>query len=386
VYGRSWCSQFCKAERSSVLEHFAKQGNPFHVDESIARRDGTPTFVLSDLLSGGVSEESTQVFDLLRTYCGSNDPNITGMVPKCVNNGVLKWVSRLLIIMEKLPCIIEDAYKVYSNVFDLYATTVFRICAGNSGSERLLLGMDPPSKHSIHEAPTRPQGRAASPLFGFGRRSSSHNLNSKPSRPALTIAANLEAELCAPVPDEMDGLLHLRDMIQKAQATLKTIVKLDLVDGWVSDPVPSEGDDVVTFACKSARVLEKRQAASWSCVFVAAALHLAILIANKHIEDGNTNDSARAQLEPLEAYASSFLKATPTLVSLSNRIACVRSLRAKRVVQEVSCPSPVSRSFAVFVSLTLVSSAFSTLDCIAWKRLGRSEAPRAPQRLCRLAD
>lgn len=323
------------------MKHFAKQGNPFHVDEAITHRAGTPTIVLSDLL-GGESDESTQVFDLFRSYCGSNDPNITGMVPKCVGDGVLKWVSRLLIIMEKLPCIIEDACKVYINVFDLYATTVFRICAGNSCSERILLGIDPPRKPSIFEAPpVRSQG-AASPLFGFRRRSSSQNSNPKPSRPALTISANLEAELCAPVPDETDGLLHLRGMIQKAQTNLKTIVKLDLVDGWVSDPVPSQGDDQATFACKSARVLEKRQAASWSCLFVASALHLTTLLAKKNIENSNTNDSAGEQLEPLEAYASSFLKATPTLVSLSNIIACVRSLRAKRVVQEVSYHSPVA--------------------------------------------
>jgi hypothetical protein len=345
LYSRSWSNQFCSTERSSVLKHFAERGNPFHVDQAITHRGDTPTVVLSELLAGE-SEDSNQLFDLLRSYCGSNDPNITGMVPKCVGNGILKWVSRLLIIMEKLPCIIEDACKVYSNIFDLYATTVFRICAGNAGSERILLGVDPPRKHSTFEAPVRPQG-AASPLFGFRRRSSSQNLNPKPSRPALIISANLEAELCAPVPDEMDGLLNLRDMIQKAQNNLKTIVKLDLVDGWVSDPVPSQADDQATFACKSARVLEKRQAASWSCLFVAAALHLASLIANKKIVDGDTNDSAREQLEPLEAYAALFLKATPTLVSLSNRIASVRSLRAKRVVQEVSCHSPVSRCFAV---------------------------------------
>ena len=376
------------------MEHFIKHGNPFHVDGTIPRRDGTSTIVLSELL-GDVSEESSQLFDLLRSYCGSSDPNITGMVPKCVGHGVLKWVSRLLLIMEKLPCVIEDASKVYSNIFDLYATTIFRICAGNAGSERILLGMDPPSKPSIvSEASTTTRSqRAASPLFGFGRRSSSqkNHLNSKSSissRPALTISANLEAELCAPVPEEMDGLLHLRDMIQKAQTNLKTIVKLDLVDGWVSDPVPSQGDDQATFACKSARVLEKRQAASWSCIFVAAALHLATLIANKHIiEDDNTNDSAREQLGPLESYASSFLKAVPPLVALSNRIACVRSLRAKRVVQEASCFSSIKRdSLFIFPSHYCYLPPFSNLDCNAWKSLGRSKAPRAPQRLCRLAD
>jgi hypothetical protein len=123
-------------------------------------------------------------------------------------------------------------------------------------------------------------------------------------------------------------------MIQKAQTNLKTLVKLDLVDGWAADPVPHQGDDQATFSCKSARALEKRQAASWSCHFVAAALNLATLLAKKNIDDSNTSDSNREQLGPLKAYAFSFLKATPTLVSLSNRIACVRSLRAKRVVQE----------------------------------------------------
>jgi hypothetical protein len=98
-------------------------------------------------------------------------------------------------------------------------------------------------------------------------------------------------------------------MIQKAQTNLKTLVKLDLVDGWAADPVPHQGDDQVTFSCKSARALEKRQAASWSCHFVAAALNLATLLAKKNIDDSNTSDSNREQLGPLKAYAFSYLKA-----------------------------------------------------------------------------
>jgi hypothetical protein len=166
-------------------------------------------------------------------------------------------------------------------------------------------------------------------MFGFRRKTSSSS--QKPVRPAPTLSPSTEAELCAPVPGEMAGLSCLQDLIVSAQNNLDGIVKLDLVDGWIVDPVQMPTDGRGDFTARAARVLEKRQAASWSFMFVAAALQIARFVAKHNLEmtGGSSN------LEFLDKYADNFLRAAPVLVSLSNRISCIRAIRGKGIVQEV---------------------------------------------------
>jgi hypothetical protein len=129
----------------------------------------------------------------------------------------------------------------------------------------------------------------------------------------------------------LSGLSCLQDLIVSAQKNLDSIVKLDLVDGWIGDPVQMPTDGRGDFTGRAARVLEKRQAASWSCLFVAAALQIARFVAKRNLKMTDVSSN----LEFLDKYADTFLRAAPVLVSLSNRISCVRAIRGKGIVQEV---------------------------------------------------
>jgi hypothetical protein len=202
-------------------------------------------------------------------------------------------------MLEKLPPIVEDACRVFSNMFDLYTTTVFRVCAGSSNQERILLGLEAPQNHVLIEPMTRALVGTSSPLFGFGRQSPSLQ---KPTNPAPTPSACTDAEFFVPLPSEMDGLVPSINGIRHVQESLKGITKLDLVDGWVTYPVPASTQSLAGLGGKSARILEKRQSASWSCVFLPITLQIASLQAKKH-----SDRSYGTSLDMLDKYVQSIL-------------------------------------------------------------------------------
>jgi hypothetical protein len=326
---RSRFNHFCSKESENLISKVQERGNPFLLTPSAAfDEQGCSLMTISSIAES--NSNMKEIYSLLKSYLGSCDPRSSNVVPQCFTVGLLKWVSRLLMIIEKLPPIAEDACKVFANIFDLYTTTIFRVCAGSSKHERLLLGLEEPYTNVSIEHTTRAH-ESSSPLFGFGRRPAS---NQKPTRTAPTLSAYTDAELCAPLPCEMDGLGSSRDLICQAQESLKGIAKLDLVDGWVADPDPAQSTNLADLVCKSARILEKRQAALWSCVFVAMALQIASVKAKRSfvITDRNYGSS----LDNLDTYVQSFCESAPRLVSLSNRISCMRAIRGSTVVQQVS--------------------------------------------------
>ena len=356
VHRRSWQNRFCLRESDeNHLSRIDTRGNPFEL-EQVDGSSGENMFLHSSFpdvesimqisLRGGEAEASASttmnsIYEMILSYCGSNDPRVSNMVPKCVCDGVFAWVSRLLMVMQRLPRVAEDAHKAFGNIFDLYATTVFRICVGSSISERIVLGIDSPSKSShigaIAAASSQRTQGTSSPLFGFRRMSGRATpvKMSATARAAPTISAHIEAELCAPLICELNELTPLRVFIMKAHENLQNIVKLDLADHWVMDPLPTASDTKRSFAEQVARVLEKRQAASWSCLFVAAGLHLSSLIATSLLSQTNKDSKCAISLGELRTYVRSFVSASLKLVSLSNRVSCLRAIRARQIVQEV---------------------------------------------------
>ena len=54
------------------------------------------------------------IYDLLQLFCDNEDPFTSDMVPACLTSGVLKWVSRLIMLTRKLPPMADDACQVFS--------------------------------------------------------------------------------------------------------------------------------------------------------------------------------------------------------------------------------------------------------------------------------
>lgn len=79
----------------------------------------------------GVQSDSTikgEVYALIGSVlAGGDEPtSFTRIVSRSVADVLFSWIARLLLIMEKLPLIVEDVSVVFANLFDLYFTTVFR--------------------------------------------------------------------------------------------------------------------------------------------------------------------------------------------------------------------------------------------------------------------
>lgn len=320
-YSRSRSNLF-EMETEAHFANFVKNGNPFHIAAKQMRENGTPPENYSATTHAdapGVAE----VFRLLSVYC--DGPGSLKLVPNCFRKHAIKWIARLLTIMKKLPSATGDAMVVLQNIFNLYITTAFRVCAGSSAHEQILLGISSPRIPEYVLDPASPRSSSQN-LFGFGRRSSN---SSGTPRAAPVVAPIVDAELCAPLSCEMETLRIVQNLIVNAQNGLDGFVKLDLVEGWITDPVREPGEARLAIVCRRARVLETRHAVAWSCVFMAATLHAASIQIHAASKD-------TALLHDLDEYVESIMHAVPVILSMSSRISCIRAISGKAIVQEVS--------------------------------------------------
>ena len=293
---------------------------------------------------------TTEVYNLITSALAEGDgaTAYTRFVSSSASDVLFPWVARLLQVIELLPPIVEDVTVVLANLCDLYLTTVFRICAGNGISERILLGVDAPSnvvqksKRFSKTSPTKEEGPAGNaPLFGFRRRSSSSAMSGriKPQRPSVDLPRSLQADVCAPLWDEKSDLEASRNFIQRAQDTLKDMVLLDKVDNWIVDPPDRSGpgghddDDKIIF--EAIRNLEQRVGAVFGCLGVAAILDAACSVARNRLVHSETGRKSVKDLETIEHYTQAVFDILPKLVRLCSRIAAVRSILARRVISEV---------------------------------------------------
>lgn len=312
-------------------------------------------FVTADLDTSNAGLARIQaLFEILTS---SQRRSLEAVATDSLLKGVLPWISRILLIMSYLPPMIEDATDVMKNVFDLYMTTVFRLCVGSAASEKVLLGLTG-DVNSIQKS----AGRSSSPMFGLGMRS-----QPSLSRDAPVVSAQVEAELCALTIDEMDGLSSLSFVLVNGQRDLQKIARLDYVDNWVPDPPVTDDAEEVAFASASASVLAKRQAAAWSCLLVAVATH----IVNERFGD---------QCSKLQSYCEQVVNGIPVMITLCQRMTCMRCIRGKALVSEVSatgqCPSFVFEvvrgdSFTCVLPYIFCFSLTNTEDHFPWTNLGR---------------
>ena len=296
-------------------------------------------------------EAYSEVYHLINSILAEGDDanSYTRLVSASASDVFFPWIARLLLVMERLPLIVEDITVVFANLCDLYFTTVFRICCGNGISERILLGIDLPTKiiqkadTYLPMSPTKPERSAVNPpLFGFRRRSSSSSMSGKNKSqiPKVDLPRNLQADICAPLWAEKSDLSFARKFILRSQDTLKDIVLLDKVDNWVQDPVdrsgPASQDDDDKIIVKAIHNLEQRVGAAWSCLGVAAILDATCSVARSKLMQSETGRKFVGDLATIEHYTLAVFRVLPQLVRVSSRISSVRAILARRVVSEVS--------------------------------------------------
>lgn len=278
------------------------------------------------------------------------------LLPKCFANGLFPWISRLLVLLTKLPDITDDILEVFSSISDLYLTTAFRICSGSSKQERLLLGIDSPTPTISLEAlaaSASSQGSSTSNMFGFGRRSPSHSksLSAGGGTSSMTMATlpiHTDAEICSPLPTEFDSVEPVRALVLQAQEKLKKVAKLDLVDGWVPDANPANSKNLAELAVATARVLEKRQAALWGCTFLSLTLELCLGAAKRQ----------QLKVDNLVEYVGRLVACMPKLIEIASRASCVRAVRGRIIVQQVRRSTCLIFSHAIMPLLLRVFSLF----------------------------
>jgi len=281
---------------------------------------------------------------------------------RCIFGGVLPWTARLLIIIDKIPSLVEEACTVLTNIFDLYITTAFRLCAGNASNERVLLGIDDTFQQLQNEnyPPVFRENQSSSPMFGFGLRTKPTQERSKPP-PVISVTA--EAELCTFVTEEQHNLVCLREFLLDSQESLQGVAKLDLVDNWILDPLMEDETVEEDFAEQTARVLEKRQAASHNHIFLAIGLHLA----TKNLPES----CAR-----IKSYTDRVLEAVPLLIDLCSRISCMRSIRGMTLLTEIISVDKVWRESKLHEQSNAYVDEFCDFLALVWYNLSTCPGSR----------
>lgn len=336
---RSKHNLFCVLSENYFTD-CSSNGNPFTTDKRRIHNDIHP------FSSNEKPDEDTvpmEILTLLSTYCDVTESFTTeNLVPRCFNENFVVWLARLLLLVKKLPSVIDEAVEVVKNICDLYLTTCFRLCAGNGAQEQIIIGNTTPLIPDYLSESLFQVDDATSPMFAFGRRPSMQKI----PRVNVTVPFSIiEAELCAPLPSEMEEYRKAQSYIAGARDRLKDTVKIDQVDTWIVDPTRAANEGSMEFVSKKIHVLKSRCAASSSCIFVGAILHLFKCKLTKNL---SATDSC------LNEYVGSTLSALPILLSASNRISCTRAINGKAIVNQVRRLSPSNMCVLLSKFLTLV--------------------------------
>ncbi|KAL7563342.1 hypothetical protein ACA910_014186 [Epithemia clementina (nom. ined.)] len=261
----------------------------------------------------------------------NNQDEPSRIMPISIAEGLLCWISRIILVADKLPLVAGDIGEVVTNTFDLYVTTVLRVCCGNAKNERVLLGCDRqnPLRTVTSEDDRRsplPTGkRPASPAIFFGKE---RRRSSKTSKPQIFRPALREADICAPLLRDEAELCRLRKFVVRAQDSLQGIVNLDRVDAWLPDPEGAWDSRL------SARILERKVAAAWSCFVLAAVGDLCYLIISSRLAKDH-GAAVRSNLESLHSYVQSLAAVLPKLVESAVLISSVKAMNGHGVVSSI---------------------------------------------------
>lgn len=324
-------------ENGHIFARFAIAGNPFscNIAKEAAARCCSETEIDAQL-EASYQELRVHIFSTISAAVGSKNPIIA---PDSVTRGLVVWLSRLLAIFERLPLIAEDTSSVFANIFDLYFTTVLRLCVGCPKKEKILLGIDRPSaallvRDDYSMAPVSSSKVPGSPLFGSFRKRASFNRGQSANRSPPSVSAFVDAEIFAPTPKEKANILRLRHFVLRAQRSLQDVVNLDKVGSWIVDRAHTT-ESMEEYVCGISRSLEKREAAAWSCFAVAGLVDVVSAFAKCSLKSVFSAEELLRDADSLVSYAGNVLAITPTLVAMASQQSCVRAIDGLAIVKRI---------------------------------------------------
>eukprot|EP00977_Amphora_coffeiformis_P013096 scaffold3361_cov166-Amphora_coffeaeformis.AAC.7 len=252
-------------------------------------------------------------------------------------DGLVEWVARLVLVSLKVPLVSEQVCAHLENVFDLYFTTVFRLCAGSRRNERIILGDDTSTAAFDSSTDFLPESRkrGSSPSailrsFGHERRPSGKP-PSIPFRTSVTISSTLDIEMCAPMPADLKETEKARRFIDRAQQELHGKVNLNRVDSWIGNQ--NAQDDPEEHACAASKIIERREAAAWSCLAVAGLAEVAFTTMVRYpVED---EASEYSNVKRLQDYVASVAEAVSILSRKASEVSCTRALSPFGFVKDI---------------------------------------------------
>ena len=346
---RRWMNAFYDKETFSLshLKSLRRCGNPFHYEATS-----------TEITNGSVARTShntadTSVCSLYQMLDIAYDGNGSNrLATESAANELVKWTSMLLLVSKELPMVAADVAKVMQNLCDLYFVTVFRFCTGNISFEKIVLGIDGvepylPAKQAESHSSQKIQAMKGSAHFmgTFGRISSTTTRRNPP-----IISPHIEAEMCAPLASESSYIGALRNFIKNGQNSLSGVVNLDRIEKWMVDPAYrlQDDNDQVEFMCRISRILEKRQSAAWSCLFVAALVDDVCCIFGTFsthsylgqllglcLDEEKKEEHSEPPKQLLSSYAEATVQVIPTLVDVASRVATMKAIMGRRVVSDV---------------------------------------------------
>jgi hypothetical protein len=354
-----WHNRISRCTEDIFHDVFAGGENPFKcvegdcnnclaVDMISSKSDAIGTF-------GDLEAYRQNLHDKVLSYA-TNSGDELALASKTALNGLARWSMRLVSIQVKLPIVSGQISNILCNLYDLYFLTVFRLCAGSSGGEAIILGNNKRSDYGFQErfpqdaSPPVPQSATLNMTNSFGSRR--RGATSEISRGVTSRLVNIlvskycDADINAPLKSEEDGVARARKFIHRGQAALSTMVSLDQIERWdlCNDEISRKDEMLYTAKCT-----EKLIAASSSCLFVACLFESCIQKMNLSSEDV----TSRAH-SPLLKYFKQMIEAISVMHKLSSRMCATRAIMGRRVVSNVSTLSTLYRlSCKLFDSATM---------------------------------
>jgi hypothetical protein len=295
---------------------------------------------VASTMSVDLDKQIEQVYAGIKSLIDSTGDTRPRITTRSITDGLVEWIARLVMVSLKLPLVAEKAASALENIFDLYFTTVFRLCMGSHTNERIIFG-EADTQPAYLDNASSPQSiqrkRPSSPplirSFGHERRNSGRP-PAAPFRTSVSISSTLNAEICAPLQREIDATTKLRDFIDRAQQDLRGNVNLNRVDSWIGNP-DSPGDPE-EYACGVARSLERREAAAWSCLVVAGLAKVTYQILSRHLLSHSSPARPTAFPEQrLGDYAASAVDVVTLLTRKASEVSCTRALSPAEFVKEI---------------------------------------------------
>ena len=283
----------------------------------------------SGLLASDSFCDETAVSQFMNSFRPCSNDESFRVAPVSIGEGFIGWIARLTLIADKLPLVADAIGDVVTNTFDLYVTTVLRLCAGNAKNERVLIGCDRPLPiRAIVEDGRRsplPIGkRPASPAVFFGK----ERRRSKPPKAQIARPVLREVDICAPLLRDEVAYLAMRKFLVRAQESLEGIVNLDRVDSWILDPEGSYDPR------SSTRILERKTSAAWSCFVLASLGRLCCSLSSSRLVKRH-GSIVRDKLQSLEEYIHSLEVVVLTLAESTTLFSCVKAINGQGIVSNI---------------------------------------------------